>query len=153
MNIMEVLIGVARESWHILNDSSPYILFGIFMAGVLKVFMPEDFVARHLGTDDMASVLKASLLGVPLPLCSCGVVPVATGLRKQGAGKGATTAFLISTPETGADSIAITYALLDPIMTVLRPVAAFITATVAGVLVNILPEKNEPETTEQSGTG
>jgi hypothetical protein len=153
MNIMEVLIGVARECWHILNDSSPYILFGIFMAGVLKVFMPEDFVARHLGTGDVASVLKASLLGVPLPLCSCGVVPVAMGLRKQGAGKGATTAFLISTPETGADSVAITYALLDPIMTVIRPVAAFITATVAGVIVNVLPEKNEPEAPAQSGAG
>ena len=150
---MEVLIGVASESWHILNESSLYILFGMFVAGVLKVFMPEDFVSRHLGTGDVSSVLKASVLGVPLPLCSCGVIPVAMGLRKQGAGKGATTAFLISTPETGADSIAITYALLDPIMTVLRPIAAFITATVAGVLVNYFPGKDDPAAPDKSESG
>lgn len=141
--MIDIISGIVRESWHLLNDSSLFILFGLFMAGVLKVFMPDDFVGRHLGTDDFVSVIKASLLGVPLPLCSCGVVPVAMGLRKQGAGKGATTAFLISTPETGVDSIAITYALLDPIMTIVRPLAAFFTATVAGVFVNFLPDNNQ----------
>ena len=73
----DIVLGVVLESWHILNDSAPFILFGLFMAGVLKVFMPEDFVATHLGGNDVVSVVKASLFGVPLPLCSCGVVPVA----------------------------------------------------------------------------
>jgi len=79
-------------------------------------------------------------MGIPLPLCSCGVIPVSIGLRKQGASKGATTAFLIATPETGVDSIAITYALLDPLMTVIRPLAAFVTACIAGMIVNLLPD-------------
>lgn len=114
------------------------------MAGLIKAFLPDDLVARHLGKGDAASVIKAALLGVPLPLCSCGVIPAAAGLRKSGASRGATVSFLISTPETGIDSIAITYALLDPIMTVIRPVAAFITAVFAGTLVNRIPETPVP---------
>ena len=87
----------------------------------MKAFISDDFVSKHLGGGSVLSVVKASVLGAPLPICSCGVMPVAMGLRKQGAGRGATIAFFISTPETGVDSISITYALLDPIMTVLRP--------------------------------
>jgi hypothetical protein len=137
--VLEVFAGVITESWRVLHDSAVYCLFGIFMSGILKGFMSDDFVAGHLGANNFVSVIKASLLGIPLPLCSCGVIPVATGLKRQGAGNGPTTAFLISTPETGVDSIAITYALLDPFMTIIRPVAAFITATVAGLMVNCMP--------------
>ena len=136
----ELIINIVKESWQVLNESAGYCLFGIFMAGLLRAFMADDFVAKHLGKNNISSVIKASLIGVPLPLCSCGVMPVAIGLRKQGAGKGPTTAFLISTPESGVDSIAVTWALLDPIMTVARPLAAFITATVAGIIVNFVPE-------------
>ena len=108
-------------------------------------------VARHLGGNSKLSVVKASLFGIPLPLCSCGVIPAAIGLRRQGAGRGASAAFLVSTPESGVDSIAITYALLDPVMTVLRPVAAFITATVTGLLINLLPD--EPAVALEAGAG
>jgi hypothetical protein len=139
----ETVFGVAYECMHILNESAPYILFGLFIAGLLKAFMPENFVERHLGKRNIISVIKASLLGIPLPLCSCGVVPAAVGLRKNGASRGATVSFLISTPETGVDSIAVTYALLDPLMTIIRPVSAFITSTIAGIFVNLLPEKQK----------
>jgi len=98
--------------------------------------------------------LKASLLGVPLPLCSCGVLPSAVSLRKQGAGKGATLAFLISTPETGIDSIAVSWALLDPIMTVARPLVAFLTATFAGTMQNIMePPAEDPGPERVDGKG
>lgn len=139
--MFEVVKSILVESWHILNDSAIFVLFGFFMAALSKAFVPGDLLAKHLGKDNFSSVLKASLFGVPLPLCSCGVIPAAIGLRKQGASNGSTTAFLISTPESGIDSIAISWALLDPLMTVVRPVAAFITATVAGVLVNALPQR------------
>ncbi|MBN2109096.1 MAG: SO_0444 family Cu/Zn efflux transporter [Deltaproteobacteria bacterium] len=139
--MIDLFINILRESWQVLNETAGYCLFGIFMAGLLRAFLPDDFVLRHLGKNDMASVVKASVIGVPMPVCSCGVMPVAMGLRRQGAGAGPTTAFMISTPESGIDSIAITWALLDPLMTVLRPLAAFITATVAGVAVNYLPEE------------
>ncbi len=140
--MLDILFGVLKESWNILNNSAIFILFGLFLSGIIKILIPEKFVEKHLGNDNAASVLKASLIGVPLPLCSCGVVPVSIGLRKQGASKGATTAFMISTPETGVDSISITYALLDPVMTVIRPIAAFLTAFTAGVMVNLLPDKS-----------
>ncbi len=134
--MMGILYKILMESWHMLQDSALFMLFGFTVAGVIKGLAPDDWVFRHLGNGNSLAVLKASLLGIPLPLCSCGVVPAAAGLHRQGAGKGATVAFLISTPETGVDSMAITYALLDPLMTVIRPVAAFITATVAGLGVN-----------------
>ncbi|SIO08866.1 SO_0444 family Cu/Zn efflux transporter [Halodesulfovibrio marinisediminis] len=138
---MEIAIQYFKEVWEILLEASPYVLFGFFVAGLLKGFLPADFVARHLGNNKKGAVVKASMFGVPLPLCSCGVIPAAAGLRQQGASKGATTSFMISTPETGVDSIAITYALLDPIMTIVRPVAAFISALTAGTLVDAFPEK------------
>lgn len=147
--MFETVTGILIECWEILVESAPYVLFGFFAAGVLKALLPEETVARHLGKNSAASVLKASLFGIPLPLCSCGVIPAAIGLRKQGASKGASAAFLVSVPETGVDSIAITYALLDPLMTVVRPVASFITATVTGLLINRLPEDGP----EPAGSG
>ncbi|MGE4345373.1 MAG: SO_0444 family Cu/Zn efflux transporter [Geoalkalibacter sp.] len=143
---MEIVLGILMQCWEILVESAPYVLFGFFAAGVLKALLPEAAVARHLGKKNAASVFKASLFGIPLPLCSCGVIPAAIGLRKQGASKGASAAFLVSVPETGVDSVAITWALFDPVMTVVRPVASFITATVTGLLINRLPE-DAPEPT------
>ena len=114
---------------------------GFLAAGLIKAILPDDAVARHLGGGSLTAVVKASLLGIPLPLCSCGVIPAAIGLRRQGAGRGPSAAFLVSTPESGVDSIAITWALLDPVMTVVRPIAAFITGTLAGILIGLLPEE------------
>ena len=138
-------IGVCGFLWNgyfavmltLVAESAPYLLIGFALAGVLKAIVPEDKVYRHLGEDRFKSVTLASLFGIPLPLCSCSVLPVATSLRRSGASKGATTSFLISTPETGLDSIGITYALLDPIMTVARPLGAFATAVFTGSVVNV----------------
>lgn len=132
-----VLFEVLAAAWDILLDSSLFVLFGFFVAGLLKGFIPDDFIQRHLGGSRKRGIFKASLFGIPIPLCSCGVIPAAGGLRQQGAGKGAVTSFMISTPETGVDSMAVTYALLDPVMTVVRPVAAFFTASCTGLLVNL----------------
>ena len=143
MHIMiEALIGIANECWLVFKEAAPFVLFGFFTAGILKVLIPEQVIVKHLGGNGFRSVFKASLFGVPLPLCSCGVIPVAVGLRKQGASKGATASFLVSVPETGVDSVAITWALLDPLMTIIRPVSAFITALATGSLINLLPEQN-----------
>lgn len=127
---------VGAASWDLLLDASIYILFGILVGGVLKTCLSTEYVVRHLGQGRYRSVLKAALFGIPIPLCSCGVLPAAASLKKQGANNGATTAFLIATPESGVDSISISYALLDPILTVARPVAAFCTAFAAGFMEN-----------------
>lgn len=135
---MEFIIEILNESWGLLLDSSIYVLFGILIAGLMRVFLRPESVSRHLGKGKVSSVLKAAALGVPVPLCSCGVLPAAVSLKHQGASNGATAAFLISTPESGVDSIAITYALLDPVMTIARPASAFATASVAGIAENLL---------------
>jgi uncharacterized membrane protein YraQ (UPF0718 family) len=142
---MEIIGLILKESWHLLLEASVYILFGMLVGGILKVFLSPSFVADHLGRGKFSSVIKAALFGIPIPLCSCGVLPAAASLKKQGANNGATTAFLISTPESGVDSIAITYALLDPIMTVARPVAAFMTAVAAGFTENLMQNQKEED--------
>jgi len=139
-----LLINVLHESWRMLLESSVYIIFGLMVGGMLKVFLSPSYVAQHLGNGRFSSVFKAALLGIPLPLCSCGVLPAAASLKKQGANNGATTAFLISTPESGVDSISITYALIDPIMTVARPLSAFISAFCAGVTENLINPPSKP---------
>ena len=134
---MDTIIAIGAASWELLRASAAYILLGLMISGLLKVFLDPGMVVRHLGTGRFLSVIKAAFLGVPIPLCSCGVLPASLILKKQGANNGATTAFMIATPESGIDSIAITYALLDPIMTVARPLAAFGTAVVAGIAENL----------------
>ena len=135
---MNFIINIFGSAWQLLLASSIYILFGLLVSGLLKVFLDPNMVVRHLGHGRFASVFKAALLGIPIPLCSCGVLPAALSLKKQGASNGATTAFMISTPESGVDSIAISYALLDPVMTIARPFAALCTAVAAGILENFI---------------
>ena len=116
-------------------ESAPWLILGLILAGMLKVFVSMSWMQQQLGGHGFKSTIKAALLGAPLPLCSCGVIPAAVGLRRSGASKAATTSFLISTPETGVDSIAISYVLLGPFMAIVRPITAIISAITAGLLV------------------
>lgn len=119
--------------WAYLLVSAPYLLLGLFVSGIVHAYIPMSKVKKWLGAKSISSVFRAALVGVPLPLCSCSVIPTAVTLRKSGASNGATSAFLISTPESGVDSISITYAMMDLPMTIIRPVAAFFSATIAGL--------------------
>lgn len=121
--------------WTLFLLSAPWLMLGLLLAGLLNVFIPKDFLQRHLGQEGAWTTIKAALIGAPMPLCSCGVIPAAIGLRRAGASKSATTAFLVSTPETGVDSVSISYVLLGPFMAVIRPIAAVTSAVVAGMLV------------------
>ncbi len=117
---------------------APFILFGLLIAGILHEVVPESFIKKHLGKDDTASVIKATIFGIPIPVCSCGVIPLATSLQKQGASKGAVLSFLISTPITGIDSILATYGMFGWLFTIYRIVTSTIIAIIAGLLVNRL---------------
>ncbi len=132
---MSIIADWARETWQMTLEAAPWLLGGFLLAGVVYVLVPVGKVTRHLGKPGFVSVLKAALFGIPLPLCSCSVIPVASSIRKQGASRGAFVSFLISTPETGVDSFAISYVLLGPLLAVARPVAAFVTAITAGLLI------------------
>ena len=120
------------EILRLVNEMSPYLLLGFFVAGLLHVFVPGSLYSRYLSGADLRSVLLAALFGIPLPLCSCGVIPTAMSLRKEGASKGATTSFLIATPQTGVDSIFATYSILGLPFAVLRPIAALVTSVFGG---------------------
>lgn len=122
---------------------SPYLLLGFLVAGILHAFVPQQIYTQHLAKNNFRSVLMAALFGIPLPLCSCGVIPTAMSLRKSGASRGATVAFLISTPQTGVDSILATWSLMGGPFALLRPIIAFITSLFGGILVNIFA-KEEP---------
>ncbi len=137
----------------ILNEMSPYILLGFFIAGLLHVFVKPSMMARHLSGNGFKPVLKSALLGIPLPLCSCGVLPTAVSLRRAGASNAAATSFLIATPQTGVDSIAATWSLLGPAMAVIRPVAALSCSLMGGVAVGRLAPSEAPavETDEADG--
>ena len=137
---MEFIVGIARESVVLFLQMSPYLLLGFVFAGILHVFVSLNWIAKHLGKHKIASILKAVLLGIPLPLCSCGVLPAAIALRKKGANRGAVISFLIATPITGVDSMLATYALMGGFFTIYRIIASSIVAIVAGfVSLLILP--------------
>ena len=124
----------AVSLWAVLLEAAPWLLFGLVVAGLIKVWVPANLLTRWLGGRGIGPVVRAALVGTPLPLCSCSVIPAAVTLRRSGASKGATVSFLIATPENGADSIALSYALLGPFMTVVRPLAAIVSAIAAGLL-------------------
>ena len=136
----------------LFTESAPFLLLGMFIAGMINQWIPRSWVEKTLGGE--SSILTAALIGAPLPLCSCSVIPVAIGIRRSGASKASTASFLVATPETGVDSIGITYALMGPIMAVARPIAAIISAIVAGLLVlwfgrqdNVLEPQPQDKTT------
>lgn len=128
-----------------LNAMSPYILTGFLIAGVMHAFIPQRTFARHLSGSGPKSAVKAALIGIPLPLCSCGVLPAAVAMRRNGASRAASTSFLISTPQTGVDSIAATWSLLGPAFAVIRPVAALTTAVLGGMAVGRTEKGQENE--------
>lgn len=125
----------AIHTWTLTAEMAPYLLFGFAVAGLLHILIRKEWVQRTLGRPGIGSVIKACLVGVPMPLCSCSVIPVAATLRQSGASRGATAAFLSSTPQTGVDSILATYALLGGLFTAVRVGVAFITGMVSGLLI------------------
>jgi hypothetical protein len=151
--MVDVVQSLIAEFWNVLAEMSPYLLFGFFVAGVLSVLISPEAVERHLGGAGMMPVAKSALFGVPLPLCSCGVIPVAASLRRHGATRGATTAFLLSTPQTGVDSIFVTFSLLGLTFAVFRPVAAFATGLLGGWLVTLLIREDRTADGKVTGQG
>ena len=127
--------------WQLSLAMAPYILFGLLFAGLLHELVPDSIVTKHLGKDNISSVVKSTVFGIPLPVCSCGVIPLATSIKKSGASKGATLSFLISTPITGVDSIMATYGIFGWIFTLYRALTSMVIAMVAGILTNIFDKE------------
>ena len=139
---MDLIIDFFNALVDLSNAMAPYILFGLFFAGILHELVPDTLVSKHLGKDSITSVIKATIFGVPLPVCSCGVIPLASSIKKSGASNGATLSFLISTPITGVDSILATYGMFGWAFTIYRVISSMVISIIAGVLANYFPEKD-----------
>lgn len=138
---METFLTFLSSLWAIVLDMAPYLLLGFFIAGLLYAFVPQTLIAKHMARPGFRSVLNATLLGIPLPLCSCGVIPTTVGLRRAGVSRGACTSFLISTPQTGVDSILATYSVLGLPFAIVRPIAALVTGIFGGLATDRLFSK------------
>ncbi len=144
---MEILQQIWMGCWHTLMMMAPYLLLGFFLTGVLSVVMPVGLVKQHLARKGKGSVIKSALVGVPLPLCSCGVLPVATWIRRHGASKGATGSFLLATPQTGVDGFLVALSILGLGFALFIPAAAFISGIILGLILNRFPD--EPQKIEE----
>lgn len=151
--MIDLLVNIFNASVDLWLAVAPYLLLGLFVAGLLHAFLGSDFIAHHLGKGRFTSILKATVLGIPLPLCSCGVIPVAASLRREGANRSATLSFLVSTPTTGVDSIAATYSLMGPLFAVFRPIAAFFSGMTIGLVNAIFNPEKESKPLEHNHGG
>ncbi len=138
------------QLWALVLDMAPWLLMGFFIAGLLHVAFPQGKINRLLGKSNVKSVLRAALIGIPLPLCSCGVIPTGVSIYRNGASRGASVSFLISTPQTGVDSIMVTYSLLGWPFAIIRPVVALVTGLLGGALVNKLEPVNQDEDSQRA---
>jgi len=142
---MDFILRYFSELVYLIKEMAPWLLLGLVFAGLLKVYFPQKHIDKYLGKPNTKSAVNASLLGVPMPLCSCGVIPTGISFYKNGASRGATNSFLISTPQTGVDSIFATYSMLGWPFAILRPLVAFTTGIIGGILTNLLiKEKPKP---------
>lgn len=147
-----MLAELAANIWTVYLETAFWLLLGLLAAGLIKSFISESSMKRWVGGRGLPSVLRAALFGAPLPLCSCGVLPAAIGLRRAGASKEATVSFLVSTPETSVDSVAVTYALMGPVMAVARPIAALVNAVGTGLLTALVDDPEQVDKTVSKDT-
>jgi len=152
--MLDTLGHILLETWFVLLEASPWLVLGLLFAGLVRSFLPGDLLARLIGKSGVAGVIKASLFGAPLPLCSCGVLPTAIGLRRQGLSRPATVSFLIATPQNGVDSVAISYSMLGLTFTIARLVCSLISSFVAGIVTMLVaPDSEEVPTPKPAADG
>lgn len=126
----------------LFTESAPYLLLGLLLAGIIRMLVPDSWITKFLG--EKSSVVTAAVIGTPIPLCSCSVIPTAIGIRRAGASKASTASFMVATPETGVDSIGVTFALMGPVMAIARPISAILSAIAAGSLVRLWDTETPP---------
>jgi uncharacterized membrane protein YraQ (UPF0718 family)/copper chaperone CopZ len=141
------MLSILQEIWQLILEMSVYLLFGFLVAGLLKYYISDRYIKKIAGKGNLASDIKLSLFGIPLPLCSCGVIPTGISLFKSGASKSSTTAFFISTPQTGVDSIAVTYSLINLPFALIRPIVAFLSGILGGFFVRLFTKYDKKSTT------
>jgi uncharacterized membrane protein YraQ (UPF0718 family)/copper chaperone CopZ len=132
------------ETYRLFIEISPYLVLGFLFAGLLHTLLGEKYIQKHFAKSGLWSTIKAAIFGIPLPVCSCAVIPLAESLRKDGASKSATMSFLVSTPSSGIDSILATYALMGPVYAIFRPVASFLSGILVGIITHLKGDEENP---------
>ncbi|MCK5058941.1 MAG: permease, partial [Candidatus Aminicenantes bacterium] len=144
-----MIINLARdfflETYRLFVEISPYLILGFFFAGLLHTLLGEKYIKKHFAKSNMWATIKAALFGIPLPVCSCGIIPLAESMRRDGASKSAVMTFMVSTPSSGVDSIFATYALMGPVFAVFRPIASFLSGIMVGIVTHLGGGKEEDE--------
>ncbi len=148
--MLELFFKFLKETMGLFLEMSPYLILGFFFTGLLHIFISEKYIKKHFSTNGFSSIFKAAFFGVPLPVCSCGVIPIAESIRKDGASKSSTMAFLVSTPSSGVDSIFATYALLGPLYAIIRPIASLFSGIVIGIVTFFADEKHNSNTIKKN---
>lgn len=148
--MIDLLANVIKQIWDFTLIVSPWLILGFLFSGLIHAFIGERFIRQHLGGGGFSSVWKATVFGIPLPICSCGVIPLAAGLKNDGASKAATMSFLVSTPTTGIDSIFVTYAFLGTAFAIIRPLSALVGGLLVGALVILFVKEKTKERDFQS---
>lgn len=139
---MDILFSICENIFYLLHEMAPYLLLGFGVAGILSVLFSKEQIQDKIGARSFSSCLKAVLYGIPLPLCSCGVIPVSASLKRHGASKGSIISFLTTTPQTGVDSIMVTYSMLGLPILILKLIVALVSGLFAGIITNFLDKKN-----------
>ncbi len=137
-----IIIGILEEIYRLFMEMAPYLMIGLIFVGILHIFFSKDLIIKHIGKNDISSVIKSTLFGIPLPLCSCGVIPSSVYMARNGASKPSVISFLISTPQTGIDSIIATYGMMGWVFAIFRPIAALFMGIISGI-VTIFISKND----------
>lgn len=138
---MQVIINILYNFWNLSIEMAPFLLLGFLLAGLLSIFISKELIKKHLSNKSKYAVIKSVILGIPLPVCSCGVIPLAASIREKGASKGSTASFVTSTPQTGIDSIIITYDMIGMTFALIRVSVAFISGIVTGLIVDFFKNK------------
>jgi len=136
-----MIINVLKQFWNLSIEMAPYLLLGFFLVGITSFFISKNTIKKHLSENSKFGIIKSVILGIPLPICSCGIIPLAASLRERGASKSSTAAFVASTPQTGIDSIIVTYDMMGNVFTVFRVIVAFITGIITGFVINIFSKR------------
>ena len=138
---MQVIINILYNFWNLSIEMAPFLLLGFLLAGLLSLFISKELIKKHLSNKSKYAVIKSVILGIPLPVCSCGVIPLAASIREKGASKGSTASFVTSTPQTGIDSIIITYDMIGMTFALIRVSVAFISGIITGLIVDFFKNK------------
>ncbi len=144
-----MILDFLNNLWTVTESLGIWFLLGLLIAALMHGFVPDSLFKRWLGKNSFLNVIKAAFIGVPMPLCSCGVVPTVIALKKKGASNSSCLSFLISTPQTGVDSLLVSAAFLSWPFAIFKLISAFVIGILGGGIHHLLQQKHAAPAIEE----